>query len=153
MTITTKGGDKGFTTLKDRRVTKDDISMEALGNLDEVSSLIILIQSLYQLELSVWQPIVESLYKISSVLSGYKDSVDLNETLNKLESYIKSKQFLTSQFIFPYNQTKVAHLHYLRAVIRRAERSVVALSHQQSIPESILIYLNRLSDFVFACEL
>lgn len=39
--------------------------------------------------------------------------------------------------------------HMARCVVRRAERSVVALSLQESINPALIIYLNRLSDLLF----
>lgn len=153
MTITTKGGDRGSTALKDRRVSKADAIIVALGDLDECSSLIILTQATHRLDLSIWQPIVDELYQISAVLAGFKDSVDLDAAIRRLELAIQAKAFITSKFIFPFDQAKNAQLHYLRSVVRRAERSCVAVHEHHPIQESILIYINRLSDFVFSCEL
>jgi cob(I)alamin adenosyltransferase len=52
-------------------------------------------------------------------------------------------------FILPAGTPKAAALHLARTVCRRAERAVVALSHESTVPEQFLVYLNRLSDLLF----
>lgn len=153
MTITTKTGDLGSTTVKDQRFLKSAPLIEALGDLDECSSLIIFMQAHLKLEKSTWEVIVHELYQISSLISGYLAELDLKEAILRLEKAIQGKQFLTSKFIFPFDDQRAAHLHYVRAVVRRAERSCVALSQVQTLSGDILVYLNRLSDFVFSEEL
>jgi cob(I)alamin adenosyltransferase len=51
-------------------------------------------------------------------------------------------------FIMPGGTPKAAALHVARTVCRRAERRVVALT-DESIPEIVVVYLNRLSDLLF----
>jgi len=153
MTISTKKGDLGMTDLKDRRVSKDDATIIALGDLDECSSLIIHMQATHGLDKQVWEPIVLDLYQISGVLSGYVESCNLDQKIEAFETYIASKQNKVHHFIFPFDQKDSAHLHYVRAVVRRAERSVVLLNGISPIQASIIVYLNRLSDFIFAHEL
>lgn len=53
-------------------------------------------------------------------------------------------------FILPGGAPGAAALHLARTVCRRAERRVVALADDEKIEESILVYLNRLSDLLFA---
>ena len=52
-------------------------------------------------------------------------------------------------FIVPGGCGKSAQLHYARSVCRRAERSVVALGLQETVPALVLVFLNRLSDLLF----
>ena len=52
-------------------------------------------------------------------------------------------------FVLPAGTPKAASLHVARTVCRRAERSVVSLSHEAEVPELFLVYLNRLSDLLF----
>jgi len=54
-----------------------------------------------------------------------------------------------SYFILPGGSTESSLFHICRTVIRRAERSAVALSKEQKINQDILTYLNRLSDLLF----
>lgn len=62
----------------------------------------------------------------------------MNETLGALTS-----------FILPGGSLSVAALHLARAIVRRAERALVALSTEERINSPALTYLNRLSDHLF----
>jgi cob(I)alamin adenosyltransferase len=62
----------------------------------------------------------------------------MNERLEPLRS-----------FILPAGPGGVAELHLARAVVRRAERSAVAASREVALNPLALIYLNRLSDYLF----
>ena len=55
---------------------------------------------------------------------------------------------LTS-FILPGGSAAVAALHLARAIVRRAERAVVALAAEGEVNDHVLAYLNRLSDHLF----
>jgi cob(I)alamin adenosyltransferase len=63
---------------------------------------------------------------------------DLNQGLPELTS-----------FVLPGGGPVGAALHLARTICRRAERSVVALAHEEEVEELFLIYLNRLSDLLF----
>ncbi len=54
-----------------------------------------------------------------------------------------------SAFVLPGGRPVAALLHQARTVVRRAERSAVALSHDADVEPRILVYLNRLSDLLF----
>ena len=54
-----------------------------------------------------------------------------------------------THFILPQGAPCATFAHLARAVSRRAERHVVALSHQERIDKTAIVYLNRLSDFLF----
>jgi cob(I)alamin adenosyltransferase len=58
---------------------------------------------------------------------------------------------LLTQFILPGGTPAAAHIHFARTVCRRAERLVVRLVRHphEHVSEHLLIYLNRLSDFLF----
>jgi cob(I)alamin adenosyltransferase len=53
-------------------------------------------------------------------------------------------------FVLPGGTQASAHAHLARTVCRRAEREVVSLSHEEPVNPSVLAYLNRLSDWLFA---
>jgi cob(I)alamin adenosyltransferase len=55
---------------------------------------------------------------------------------------------LTS-FILPSGSAAVSALHLARAIVRRAERSAVALNQAEPLNPHLLAYLNRLSDHLF----
>ena len=52
-------------------------------------------------------------------------------------------------FILPGGSMGVATLHLARAIVRRAERAVVALNEVEPLNRQLLAYLNRLSDHLF----
>jgi cob(I)alamin adenosyltransferase len=52
-------------------------------------------------------------------------------------------------FILPGGTAAAATLHVARTVARRAERVCVALASDHPINAHVLVYLNRLSDFLF----
>ena len=52
-------------------------------------------------------------------------------------------------FILPGGSALGAFLHLARAVCRRAERSIVALSRDEPVDPVALAYVNRLSDLLF----
>jgi cob(I)alamin adenosyltransferase len=54
-----------------------------------------------------------------------------------------------ASFILPGGSAAVANLHLARAIVRRAERAVVALAADHQVSEAALAYLNRLSDHLF----
>jgi cob(I)alamin adenosyltransferase len=53
-------------------------------------------------------------------------------------------------FVLPGGTSIAAALHLARTVCRRAERAVVSLSHQEKVSSAVIVYLNRLSDLLFA---
>ena len=52
-------------------------------------------------------------------------------------------------FVLPGGTAGAAYLHLARTVCRRAERAVVTLTHAEPVNPQVLVYLNRLSDFLF----
>jgi len=54
-----------------------------------------------------------------------------------------------THFILPGGHTTVSYCHIARSICRRAERNTTKLHAEQPVPTEILIYLNRLSDFLF----
>jgi cob(I)alamin adenosyltransferase len=54
-----------------------------------------------------------------------------------------------ASFILPSGSAAVSALHLARAVVRRAERTAVALNESESLNPQLLAYLNRLSDHLF----
>lgn len=52
-------------------------------------------------------------------------------------------------FILPGGGRAGASLHLARAVGRRAERAVIALAAAEPVPEGVIVYLNRLSTWLF----
>ena len=143
MAIYTKKGDKGKSSVLDgKRIPKSSPIFEALGALDEVNSWLGVVGGFTKIQ--------KDLIAISSILAGAKLDFPAVKT-KKLELEIdklETKLPILKGFIIPEGEG--AKLHFARALIRRAERAVVSL-HNSSfiIHNSILMYLNRLSDYFF----
>jgi cob(I)alamin adenosyltransferase len=109
-----------------------------------------------EFESPVFQTIQRDLFTIGAELATPKSS-KLRTTLEApsveaLERVIDSydpKLKPLKNFILPGGAPKAAALHVARTVCRRAERSVVALGHEDAINPLIIHYLNRLSDLLF----
>jgi cob(I)alamin adenosyltransferase len=153
--IATRTGDDGSTGLGDNtRVSKNNLRVHAMGDVDELNSSIgvllcedmpagvreLLVEIQHQLfnlggELSI--PGFE-LLKSEAVLALDAALAEHNEKLPRLQ-----------EFILPAGSRAAALAHVCRTVARRAERSVVALESQETLKDTPRQYLNRLSDLLF----
>jgi len=157
--IYTKTGDAGETGLfGGGRVPKDDPRVRAYGDVDELNAWIGFAVAIHlpTFESNVLEAIQRDLFTIGAELAtpnAAKLRTSLDEsTVTALEGVIDSydpKLKPLKNFILPGGSPKGAALHVARTVCRRAERSVVALAHNQQINPLIIRYLNRLSDLLF----
>jgi len=157
--IYTKTGDAGETGLfGGGRVAKDDPRVRAYGDVDELNATLGFAAALApaDFELTTVQSIQRDLFSIGAELATPNpaklraavtaDQVRaLEQVIDKHEATLPPLK----NFILPGGTSKAAAFHVARTVCRRAERSVVALSHQQPANPSIVQYLNRLSDLLF----
>lgn len=168
MKIYTRTGDKGTTSLfSGERVLKNNPFIEAIGAVDEGNSAIGLALSFLpkeeqfkttrnQLEL-----IQHALFDVGAALATPRtceQSQKLektsfgNEAIAFLEKWIDAMDEelpVLKTFILPGGHPAGAGLHLSRSIIRRAERLVVPLYEQADVTQAVLVYLNRLSDFLF----
>lgn len=160
MKIYTKTGDKGQTSLfGGTRVPKHHVRLEAYGTVDELNSCIGVLHSL--LDIVEYKQILldvqMTLFNVGSNLASEKPITHADVHINDadilcLEKYIDQMNEVLvplTHFILPGGTTAAAHAHVCRTVCRRAERRVVAMSHEIDNLQNIVIYLNRLSDFFF----
>lgn len=163
MKIYTKTGDEGTTGLfGGKRVSKDDLRIEAYGTIDELNGLlglavakivnkrikkdIVLIQNeLFNLGADLATPLDNNKIKISIPRIS---EIDIERIENLIDSYQKELPELRV-FILPGGLESSSVLHLSRTVCRRAERRIVELSKSESIGDSVLKYINRLSDLLF----
>jgi cob(I)alamin adenosyltransferase len=144
MTITTKTGDDGKSRWINKVVAKDDILLETIGTIDELQSIIQLVN--YELRNKKLDEIVVELYFIMGILSGYGDKkiTNLEVEIEEIEKKLKP----INKFIV-FKKKEAMYLNWARTVGRRVERRVVSLSKKQKIDKNILIFFNRLSDYLF----
>jgi len=154
MPIYTKKGDKGKTGLLGKeRVSKNSLRIDAIGGIDEANSYLGVINSDASLELKkTLDKIQEELFIIGSILAGANLRFYSTRTkyLEKQIDKIQKKLPVLKNFIFPGGTTKGAQLFFARTLIRRAERTVVALNEKEEVKPQILEYLNRLADCFYA---
>ena len=164
MKIYTKTGDEGFTGLfGGGRVPKDDIRVEAYGDVDELNAVIGMARSIELMPRidEVLVPIQRDLFAIGALLATpdrdkmaqhlQKARIDegrIGELERAIDEGDLELEALTA-FIVPGGTPKSAALHVARTVCRRAERHVVRLQHEVELPPLAVIYLNRLSDLLF----
>ena len=161
MKIYTKTGDKGSTALfGGTRVNKDHVQIEAYGTVDELNSQLgFLISQISEQDiLEVLMPIQSILFDLGSHLAsdGKADdylpklSDDLALTLeNEIDRHSIELPELKN-FVMPGGNQRISASHICRTVCRRAERRVISLTEHKEIPQIIIFYLNRLSDYFFS---
>lgn len=168
MKIYTKTGDKGTTSLfGGTRVPKYHLRIEAYGTIDELNSYIGLIrdQKIDPHTTEILLKIQNELFTLGSmlatppekeILKSGKERLNINkvgeESVELLETEIdQMNESLPpmSHFILPGGHTTVSFCHITRCICRRAERITTLLSDESSINPQILVYLNRLSDYLF----
>ena len=157
MSITTKTGDKGQTSLwSGERVWKDDLRVDAYGTLDELDAHIGVAKHFIQqndiLELLI--DLQNKLYRVMGQLASkskeyvipicISDAEALTDVIREYEARLQLKGF-----VIPGSTAPSAHLDVCRTIARRAERRVIALSRTEELAPALLEFCNRLSDFFF----
>lgn len=161
MAIYTKVGDKGMTSLlSGTKVPKHHMRLEAYGTIDELNTHIGLLRSQDVDETSRAELIAiqDSLFTMASHLAVDNTEIEFSlpefreDATNDLEKAIDAMDKDLPElkhFIHPGGNNPVSYCHIARTVCRRAERRVVQLNEKTEIPEKFVIYLNRLSDYLF----
>ncbi len=154
MKIYTKKGDKGKTSIiGGERVDKDDLRVESYGNVDELNSVLGLLTSMTDVHKDKLQLIQSTLFEIGSELASVEyRKVVRTEDIEELEKWIDEMSLELiplRSFILPGGSQASSVAHIARTVARRTERSVVRLMKTTEIPEEIVAYVNRLSDYLF----
>lgn len=154
-TITTRTGDQGETSLGDgQRVPKNSLRIHALGEVDELNSLI-----------GVWRcealptsvdillsHIQHHLFDMGAELCIPGHEAMREAQLAELDNAIQTLNAPLpplKEFILPGGSRAAALAHQTRTVARRAERSIVALLQFDAVRPLVQQYLNRLSDLCF----
>ena len=169
MKIYTGTGDKGKTSLfSGERISKADARIDAYGDLDELNSILgaltaqlaaeeKLVVELQQIQSDIFQagawlatrpgsPLMDSLQEISEEQIAF-----LEKAIDRMEEELPALE----TFILPGGHITAAWAHVARTVGRRCERKVVSLLSQSMKEKAaepyqrILVFLNRLSDYLF----
>ena len=161
MKIYTKTGDKGFTSLiGGTRVPKSSLRIECYGTVDELNSHIGLVrdQDINATRRPLLKEIQDRLFTIGSSLAAdpekskmklpdlhAADVTLLEDEMDRLNVDLPELH----AFILPGGHPAVSHAHVARCVCRRAERLAIHLGEESFVAELVVVYLNRLSDFLF----
>lgn len=158
MKIYTKTGDKGQTGLfSGKRLSKAHPRVEAYGTVDELNSFMGLLRDHVVDEL-VRQQLLEQqnhLFALGAALADDRPdqayqvpenaATDLEASMDSMNEVLPKM----THFVLPGGAPAISHAHVCRTVCRRAERRVVELADAIELDPSIVIYLNRLSDWCF----
>lgn len=155
--IYTRTGDAGETGLADgSRVAKTSARVEAMGDVDELNSVLGLLASepLGDDAAALLQSIQQSLFNLGGELSMPGHSLVTDEEVGELERELDAMNERLEplkEFILPGGTRAAALAHLARAICRRAERRLVALAANEPdrTPEAGRRYVNRLSDLMF----
>jgi len=152
----TKTGDDGTTGLGDgSRTTKDSSRIEAVGTIDELNSWIGLLLA----ELPTDEPLIEPLTDIQHRLFDLGGELavpgfqliqsNMVSDLEILCDRLNQELPPLKEFILPGGSKTAGLCHMARAVARRAERTIVTLSKEDTVGDDLRQYINRLSDVLF----
>ena len=160
--IYTGGGDRGETSLGDgSRVAKYDLRVAAYGTVDEANAVIGIVR-VYLDDPAVdamLARIQNDMFDLGADLCTPEGNERKSGALRILETQWRRLEMeidevnealgpLTS-FVLPGGSKAASYLHLARTVVRRAERLVTQLQEMEPVGEAVLVYLNRLSDYLF----
>ncbi|WP_026463247.1 cob(I)yrinic acid a,c-diamide adenosyltransferase [Adhaeribacter aquaticus] len=161
MKIYTKTGDTGLTSLiGGTRVKKSHLRIESYGTVDELNSYIGLVadQPVNAKRKRILKEIQDRLFTIGATLASDPEKSkmkipDLLETdvtlLEKAMDDMDQELPPLKVFVLPGGHQSVSFCHVARCVCRRTERLVIALQEESFVPDLVIKYLNRLSDYLF----
>ena len=161
MKIYTRKGDKGTTSLiGGKKVQKNHIRIEAYGTVDELIASIGVVRDHISITEFIDQlvKVQDQLMVCAAILATDCEDCDVKipklseESTVWLENSIdtmENKLAPLTGFILPGGHPAVSFCHLARTICRRTERIVLRLSATATVPESIIAYLNRLSDYLF----
>lgn len=155
--VTTRGGDKGETSLGDgERVRKDSPRIDAIGSVDESNAAV----GVLRLMTGAAPEVDAMLARIQNDLFDLGadlcvpglggDRLRMNDAqVARLETEVATMNALLpplTSFVLPGGSAGAAYAHVARVAVRRAERAVVRVDQ---VNPTVLRYLNRLSDHLF----
>jgi cob(I)alamin adenosyltransferase len=153
--IATRTGDKGTTGLGDgSRVDKDNVRIQAIGEVDELNSNlgVLLAEPLPEEMRDELVSIQHDLFDLGGELCipGYQMIKEEHvERLDALLAKYNATLPALTEFILPAGSRAAAVSHVCRTVCRRAERAIVTLGKVETINDFPRQYVNRLSDLMF----
>ncbi len=163
--VYTRRGDSGETSLAGgQRIAKDNRRIEAYGTVDELNAFVGAARDAAEADERL-RPLAEillrvqhELFNLGSILATLPEDVHPKQAriteaeVARLEAEMDRMNAPLDplrSFVLPGGSAVNAALHVCRTVCRRAERIVVGLAREESVPPEAVRYLNRLSDAFF----
>lgn len=170
MKLYTRSGDDGTTGLfGGERVPKDHPRIEAVGAIDELNASLGLAASacepsvaIHQTMLGIFAELQSRLFDVGADLATPQDAADKHQAkiarigpdhvaqAERWIDQIDGGNAPMKNFVMPGGTELAARLHLTRTVCRRAERAMVHLSRSETVNPQTIIYINRISDLLFA---
>jgi cob(I)alamin adenosyltransferase len=159
MAVYTRTGDKGNTKVFDKKtgtlvkIGKSSCKIKSIGAIDELNSFLGVSKS-FSVDGDFKKKIIQvqkNLFTINSILAGSSLRFSKTQT-KKLEKQIdkwEGELPVLKNFLIYGGTPESSLVYYCRALCRRAERSLVSYAKKEKVSESVLIYFNRLSDYLF----
>lgn len=162
MKIYTKTGDSGTTSLMSGcRVEKDDIRIEVNGEIDELTSALGLAVSFAEDEAAgeMLRHVQRQLMSVMAIVASDASkpmvpqerlealSEDVGQMEKQIDEWSKEGPF---SFVLPGGNHLQAALHVARAKARTCERRLWTMQRSWPVDGRVLMYVNRLSDWLFA---
>lgn len=159
MKIYTKTGDSGETGLfSGRRVSKTHGLVEAYGTIDELNSCLGVAlasgpgpgvcEEVTRLQILLFKAGADLATEANSRPVDRLDADDVKDLESRIDR-ISAILPVNKAFVMPGGAPSAAHLHVARTVCRRAERDAIAAASESPVNPHLLVWLNRLSDFLF----
>lgn len=161
MKIYTRTGDKGNTSLiGGKKVPKSHLRIESYGTVDELIAHIGMLRDLWNNEETgrLLLDIQDRLMTCSAILATdcedcklaipemrEQDITDLEKAIDEMELVLPPLK----SFVLPGGHVASSQCHIARTVCRRAERQIIRLSSELFVPDTVIRYMNRLSDYLF----
>jgi cob(I)alamin adenosyltransferase len=162
MGLYTKTGDDGTTGLfGGTRVRKDSERVEAYGTVDELNAVLGVARSSLPRELDAQVAALQhELFDLGAEIAcapgkearlasrpiGLAQITALERAIDETDAALPALE----NFVLPAGSPGAAALHLARTVCRRAERLVLRLGRSEPVRSELVVYLNRLSDLLFA---
>lgn len=153
--IYTRTGDAGTTGLGDgTRVAKDSLRVAAMGDVDELNSVIglMLTEPVSSKIRDCLTQVQHDLFNMGGEICMPGYAMIKAERVTALENILDEWNETLSplkEFILPGGGRAAAYCHLARTVCRRAERQMTTLNNVEKITQISLQYINRLSDLLF----
>jgi ATP:cob(I)alamin adenosyltransferase len=163
MSIYTKTGDKGLTSLFDgKRVKKFSLRVDTYGTFDECGAQLSVAEKesqspavkkivqwmeakIFQLNAEIATSENQKKLHAKSTVIAVSDILQLEQWIDELLQGLPE----VHHFILPGTTLAGAQLHVARTICRRGERRLVELSEQEEIRAELLKFVNRLSDCLY----